>query len=291
MFCKKCGAKLPENAKFCPQCATPVDYAENAKATTNPSPASAGSSSSHTEEPRTTAASSSPTVLTKSFGSMVEADRWLAEQNSIHITSFSVNADTMPGFEANHPYATSVTIQYQETETPTGWTYGVAEEELYRTRDVESNFNGDFSSLWNQAYPDLELLKYHTHSSTRTTYSGEEGGTMTVNAVFSYTKYFVLYRELSTCRSHSLENLGTAFAKVNENTVARTVEKTWLPFMSFPLIILGILAGWVYVANAYFQRNKSPIQYLFWKYHKLYWTKCLTFRKRKAQEPKEAPTN
>lgn len=287
MFCKNCGAKLPENAKFCPQCATPVDNKENSQTATNPTPASASSSSPRSEEPRRAAASTSPAVLTKSFGSMIEADNWLAEQDRIIITSFSVSADTIPGFEANHPYAVSVIIRYWETEDPTGWIYGVAEEELYRTRNVEADFNGDFSSLWSQTYPDLEIMKYHTHSSTRTTYSGLEGREMMVSDVSSYIKYFVLYREISACRSRSLENFGTAFSGINENTVAKAVGKIWYSSLSFPLRIIGILFGWITVVDALLKKDESQIQYLYWKYHKLYWIECLTFKK--AQEPKGAP--
>lgn len=242
MFCKNCGAKLPENAKFCPQCATPVNNKENSQIATNPSPAPASSSSPRSEEPRRAAASSSPAVLTKSFGSMIEADNWLAEQDRIIIKKYAVKTGDIPGDFANHPVANQVIFQYVQTSQPTGFYYGLAEEEILSKRDVPNTYNNDFHSAWNQTYPSLHCASYHQATSTRTTYSGQQGGTMTANAVSSYTKYFVLYQEKGAKRSYSLSDFGKVFQPMNEITVNKSVRKSWIFFLYTPLIVFGLFS-------------------------------------------------
>lgn len=280
MFCKNCGAELPEQAKFCPQCACPVESkpADPAKAATVPAPDQSKSAASAPNAGSTQAASRasvnpSATATAKgqpctiTFRSLVEADEWLAKQNNIVISKFGVSTMSVPGLYANHPVADRVRIQYSRVSQPTGYVYGVAEEELLQIRSWKSQFDGNFHAVWDKAYPDLPCVSYTNFMSTQTTYTGTENGPMNVSAVSSYTKYFVLYQEKGNTRSVSPDHFGHAFDSINDPVYQHLAYNNWFFFLHIPFCIFG----WFYYQIISKQYGSAMNEYEL-KYHQEYYS-------------------
>lgn len=122
------------------------------------------------------------------FKSIVDADIWLHNNPNVAVEDMDVATGTSWGYFANHSYVRSVTLFYTDYKKPTGYIYGICEEE--RSRHYFSSTVEEFIVKWRMENPERECLSVRACKNTR----GDSGALFWGVGVSENTSYYVLYR-------------------------------------------------------------------------------------------------
>jgi hypothetical protein len=131
----------------------------------------------------------------KSFGSVSAANSFFRQNKNIIVKTFKVNTRSSFGLLANHAYADSIYITYDEYPAPVNFEYGIREEET-RNWFVIRGADSSFSRKWESENRGLECVAYTAASNAR----GSSGSLVFgFGDVIEHVTYFVLYRRKSVC--------------------------------------------------------------------------------------------
>ena len=122
------------------------------------------------------------------FRSIVDADIWLHNNPNAAVEQWEVATGTSWGYFANHSHVESVTLYYIDYKRPTGYIYGICEEE--RTRHYFSSTLEEFIVKWRKENPEREYLGVKSSKNLR----GSSGALFWGTGVSENTSYYVLYR-------------------------------------------------------------------------------------------------
>ena len=123
-----------------------------------------------------------------SFNSIIDADIWLHNNPNVAVENMDVSTGTSWGYFANHSYVRSVSLYYIDYKKPTGYIYGICEEE--RSRHYFSSTLEEFIVKWRMENPEREYLGVKAFKNTR----GKAGALRWGVGVSENTSYYVLYR-------------------------------------------------------------------------------------------------
>ena len=129
-----------------------------------------------------------PETIKISFDSIVDADIWLHKNPNVAVETMDVSTGTSRGYFANHSYVESVTLYCVDYKRPTGYVYGICEEE--RSRHYFSSTLEEFILEWREENPEKEFCSVKASKNTR----GEQGAINSGIGVSENTSYYVLYR-------------------------------------------------------------------------------------------------
>jgi hypothetical protein len=131
-----------------------------------------------------------PKPGSKSFGSVSAANFFLRQNKNIIVKTFKVNTRSSFGLLANHAYADSIYITYDEYPEPVNYEYGMCEEET-KNWFIMRGEDYSFKHKWESSNRGLECVAYTTTSNARGTAGSLLFG---FGNVIENVTYFVLYR-------------------------------------------------------------------------------------------------
>lgn len=139
-------------------------------------------------EAEAAAAAARPVPGTVTFCSVSEANAWLMSHPNVVPNRLHVETDTRVGLLANHAQARNITIDYTDRKKPTGYVYGMCEEEM--TSYFLKGNTEEQKRRWAEAHPGLEQVMISWASNSR----GAVGAAAFGVGVIENKQFFIVYR-------------------------------------------------------------------------------------------------
>ncbi len=127
-----------------------------------------------------------------SFDSLQQANTWLADKQTLILTSVKIQTQTSFGLFANHSNASKIVIRFRMALDNQRYIYGIFEQEL-TNMFVKGKDDNSFAKKWEAANPGLECVFLQQASNSRAS-----GGSIMFGFGLDYVehvKYFVTYRK------------------------------------------------------------------------------------------------
>ena len=177
-----------------------------------------------------------PVKNTIYFSSTEEANNWLSAQNNILVTHFQVETGSAIGLFANHAFVKQVQIEYNQYLDPTGYVYGMTEEEktnLFLRQGSSDTFKTD----WESQNPGCECVSYVSSSNARADSWGIMVG-FSLDLV-EHVSYFILFRKKAALDEEN--NNPTDSSNPNDNSRSTNTLILELICIVLSVVAIGLL--------------------------------------------------